>query len=119
MEESLNTLINLSKGGRAIAVLADMLELGETSEASHCQLGRTVAELKVDLLFTTGQWAETVMSGAQEKGMDKNRVFVGKDHKEITRQLKKIIQDGDWILIKGSRKMRMERILNSLLEEKG
>ncbi len=119
MEESLNILIDLSKGGRAIAVLADMLELGEASEASHRQLGRTVAELKVDLLFTTGQWAETVMNGAQEKGMDKNRVFVGRDHKEITRQLKEIIQDGDWILIKGSRKMRMERIIDSLLEKRG
>lgn len=119
MEESLNTLVNLSKGGRAIAVLADMLELGEASESFHRQLGRTVAELKVDLLFVTGQWAGAVAGGAQEKGMDKKRVFVGKAHEGIARQLKGIIRAGDWILIKGSRKMRMEGILDSLLGKRG
>jgi UDP-N-acetylmuramoyl-tripeptide--D-alanyl-D-alanine ligase len=119
MEESLSTLVNLSKGGRAIAVLADMLELGEASESFHRQLGRTVAELKVDLLFITGQWAEAVARGAEEKGMDKESVFIGKDHEGIARQLKGIIRKGDWILIKGSRKMRMEGILDSLLGKKG
>ncbi len=119
MEESLNILVSLSEGGRAIAVLADMLELGAASESFHRQLGRMVAELKVDLLFTTGQWAGAVASGAQEKGMNKKKVFIGKNHEGIAHQLKGIIHEGDWILIKGSRKMRMERILDSLSEKKG
>ncbi|UCD85011.1 MAG: UDP-N-acetylmuramoyl-tripeptide--D-alanyl-D-alanine ligase [Deltaproteobacteria bacterium] len=119
MKESLNTLSNLGKDGRTIAVLADMLELGETAEASHRQLGRTVADLDIDLLFVTGQWAEAVISGAKEKGMNNKSVSIGIDHKEIVRQLKETVRNGDWILVKGSRKMRMERIVDSLSGKRG
>ena len=55
MESALETLVEVKGGGRAIAVLGDMLELGDFAEEAHAQVGRRVAELSIDLLLTLGE----------------------------------------------------------------
>jgi UDP-N-acetylmuramoyl-tripeptide--D-alanyl-D-alanine ligase len=58
--------------------------------------------------------AEQVRRGALRGGLAAEHIFIGKDHKEIVRQLRPHLRPGDWLLIKGSRGMKMEKVLERL-----
>jgi len=118
MEQALKTLVELKGTGKAIAVLGDMLELGEFSRAAHTEIGRLVSELGVDSLLTLGEESGDITHGALEHGMDTENIFVGKGHQEIVSKLRHIINPGDCILIKGSRAMSMELILEEFTAER-
>jgi UDP-N-acetylmuramoyl-tripeptide--D-alanyl-D-alanine ligase len=113
MESALRTLAEVTKG-RKIAVLGDMLELGEYSQQAHQELGRQVKEYGVDLLFLLGQFAPHVANGAQEAGMPSEAIYIGKDHHALSLRLARTVQQGDWVLVKGSRIMNMEVIIREL-----
>jgi UDP-N-acetylmuramoyl-tripeptide--D-alanyl-D-alanine ligase len=72
--------------------------------------------LGIDALFLLGKWAESIASGALEEGF-KGFLLIGKDHVEIGRALKEYVKKGDFVLLKGSRIMEMERIKDFLEEE--
>jgi UDP-N-acetylmuramoyl-tripeptide--D-alanyl-D-alanine ligase len=116
MELALETLVETKGRGRAIAVLGDMLELGEYTKEAHQQLGRKVSELPIDFLFTLGEEAPIVVESANRYGFPPERMRVVGSHSEAIDILRKIMQNGDWILIKGSRRMAMERIVEALIE---
>ena len=116
MELALETLVETKGRGRAIAVLGDMLELGEYAKEAHQQLGRKVSELPIDLLFTLGEEAPIVVESANRYGFPPERMRVVGSHSEAIAILRKIMQNGDWILIKGSRRMAMEKIVEALIE---
>ena len=103
-------------GGRKIAVLGDMWELGAYAEKAHQELGRAVKEYGVDLLFLLGRFAPLVAEGAKQAGMDPQKIHIGKDHHAVGLMLARIVKDGDWVLVKGSRIMRMEEIIKDLKE---
>lgn len=111
MEAALATLISLQSGKKTIAVLGDMLELGESAADAHRALGATVARLKVDLMITIGALAKYTAQGAIDNGMRKNRVHEAGSPAEAAVLLKKHSRPGDAVLIKGSRGMKMEKIL--------
>jgi UDP-N-acetylmuramyl pentapeptide synthase len=111
MEAALETLMSLTMGGKAVAVLGDMLELGDSSSEAHRELGRSVARLGVDILITTGSRAKDMVRGAVEGGMPSERVLEIGTHAEIARSLKTLTRPGDAVLIKGSRGMKMEKVL--------
>jgi UDP-N-acetylmuramoyl-tripeptide--D-alanyl-D-alanine ligase len=111
MEAALATLMSLMVGGQAVAVLGDMLELGASSSEAHRDIGRAVARLGVDLLITTGAQAKETARGAIEAGMPGERVLEIGTHAEIARLLQTRTRPGDAVLIKGSRGMKMEKIL--------
>jgi UDP-N-acetylmuramoyl-tripeptide--D-alanyl-D-alanine ligase len=111
MDAALATLISLKSGGRAIAVLGDMLELGTVTVDAHRAIGETVARLGVDLVITLGQLAKHVGEGAIDAGMPKDRVLEAGSQAEAAALLKKLSRPGDTVLIKGSRGMKMEKIL--------
>ncbi len=90
--------------GRKILVAGDMLELGEKSEELHFEMGRLIASAKIDILLTVGKLAEKIGKGA--------RHFTS--NSQAAEYLLNIIQKGDTILVKGSRKMRMEEIARKL-----
>jgi UDP-N-acetylmuramoyl-tripeptide--D-alanyl-D-alanine ligase len=113
MEFALSALGEVT-GGRKIAVLGDMWELGEYALQAHRELGRSVKEQGIDFLFILGQFAPQVAQGAQEAGMKPDAVFIGKDHHEVSLHLARIVRPGDWVLIKGSRIMIMEKIIKEL-----
>lgn len=94
--------------GRRIAVLADMLELGEHAEDAHRELGRLAKE-KADMILVTGSMATCVAEGAQ--GADV-RIFDCAD--ALADTLRLIWRDGDTVLVKASRGMRLERIVEKL-----
>ncbi|HBV99007.1 MAG: UDP-N-acetylmuramoylalanyl-D-glutamate--2,6-diaminopimelate ligase [Peptococcaceae bacterium BICA1-7] len=116
---ALQTLAELSGGARKIAVLGDMLELGEKSEPGHREVGRWACESGVDLLAAVGNLAEYIGAGAREAGMPSSNIQYYSTAPEAARELKKGIRAGDFVLVKGSRGMRMEEFVNSLREDKG
>jgi UDP-N-acetylmuramoyl-tripeptide--D-alanyl-D-alanine ligase len=101
-------------GGRKIAVLSDMWELGAYAEKAHRELGRSVKEYGVDFLMLLGQFAPLVAEGAEQAGMDPQKIRIGKDHHAVGLHLSGIVKKGDWVLIKGSRIMKMEEIIKEL-----
>jgi UDP-N-acetylmuramoyl-tripeptide--D-alanyl-D-alanine ligase len=101
-------------GGRKIAVLGDMWELGAYAEQAHRELGRAIPERGIDLLFLLGRFAPQVAEGAKQAGMDPRKIYLGKDHRAVGLQLSRILKKGDWVLVKGSRIMRMEDIIKEL-----
>jgi UDP-N-acetylmuramoyl-tripeptide--D-alanyl-D-alanine ligase len=113
---ALETLSEVKGGGRAIAVLGDMLELGDFAEEAHQQMGQKVRELSIDLLLTVGEWAPVIVESAIRHGFPLERAKVVESHPEAISILKQWIQEGDWILVKGSRGMRMEKIVEGLTE---
>jgi UDP-N-acetylmuramoyl-tripeptide--D-alanyl-D-alanine ligase len=116
MELALETLAELKGKGRAIAVLGDMLELGDFTEEAHQQLGRKIRELPIDLLLTLGEWAPVVVESAIRHGFPLERTRVVEGHAEAISILKEVMQEGDWVLVKGSRRLAMERIVEGLTE---
>jgi UDP-N-acetylmuramoyl-tripeptide--D-alanyl-D-alanine ligase len=111
MEAALATLMSLTMGRQAIAVLGDMLELGESAVEAHSDIGRTVARLGVDRLITTGNLAKHMARGAVDAGMPSDRVFEANTLADAARLLREHSRPGDAVLIKGSRGMKMEKIL--------
>ena len=109
--------MQLKKQSRACAVLGDMLELGEESATLHRQVGTMAATAGVDHLFAMGDQASNLLAGASEAGMNSDRLTQAADHEEIARTLQSLMGDGDWLLVKGSRGMRMEKVIEILLAE--
>ena len=97
--------------GRRIAVLADMLELGEISKTAHKELGYFASEC-ADLIFVTGDMRDAVASGADKK----TRTFGSTE--ELSAALKSELLPGDTVLVKASRGMRLERVVERILEDK-
>ena len=116
MEVALRSLAELKGGARGFAVLGDMGELGATSVTAHRATGRLVAQLGIEYLFTLGQYAKETAGGALAAGMDAARVRVATDHRDASDRLREILQGDDWILVKGSRSMQMERVVDALVQ---
>jgi len=116
MTAALRTLVEMNGGRRCIAVLGDMLELGETSGELHRQVGETAA-VCTDLLLVLGEHAADVAAGARAGGLAAARVRVLANHDQAIALLQELLQPGDRVLVKGSRGMRMERISSALRGE--
>jgi UDP-N-acetylmuramoyl-tripeptide--D-alanyl-D-alanine ligase len=99
---------------RRIAVLGDMLELGDMTENLHLECGRELAERKLDLLFTYGKLSEMFIAGAMENGMKPGQGRHFEDIMKMVDTLRTILTEGDMVLIKGSRSMVMERVVEAL-----
>jgi len=109
MAAALQALDEMNGGGRRIAVLGDMLELGTASDELHRQLGRNAAE-HCDLLLLLGNQAAQVARGAREGGLAAERVRQVADHDRAIECLLQVLKAEDRLLLKGSRGMRMEKI---------
>jgi len=95
---------------RKIAVLGDMLELGEYCERGHGEIGKFVPK-SADLLFTYGKRSKIISEQAEKSGMKRDNIFHFNDINNLIKSLKSEIKSDDVILIKGSRAMRMERVV--------
>jgi UDP-N-acetylmuramoyl-tripeptide--D-alanyl-D-alanine ligase len=103
-------------GGRAVAVLGDMLELGAFTRSGHEEVGATAAGLGVGLLLVIGDFAGDVRRGAISAGMDEGTIaaYPRGAHDTLINDLLDVVGPDDVILVKGSRGMRMERIAHAL-----
>ena len=114
MVAALNVLGN--RPGRHIAVLGDMLELGDCSNAEHYKIGRIAAE-KADFVYAYGPHAARVKDGTTTGGMPESRGNAFSDRDALVRALKKTAKPGDVILFKASHGMHLEQILEAFLEK--
>ena len=105
-----------NRPGRHIAVLGDMLELGDAAWAEHYKVGRIAAE-KADMVFAYGPMAERVLSGTITGGMPETMGRAFADADELVRALKWAAKPGDVLLFKASRGIHLEKILDAFLEE--
>lgn len=118
MQAAIETLGYMGAGMcRTIAVLGDMLELGNQSADLHRRIGRAVVESRIDRLYATGQFATDLADGAREAGMaDKQITCDGKQ--AITDRLIASLEGGDLVLVKGSRGMAMETVVAAICGDK-
>jgi UDP-N-acetylmuramoyl-tripeptide--D-alanyl-D-alanine ligase len=117
MHESISTVMS-QPAARKILVLGEMLELGDYAQEAHHSLGSFVGELEPDSLYLLGSSAGRVREGAMEAGMRPERIHCCANTEEIAESLRHDLRPGDLMLVKGSRGMRMERIIQLLNDEK-
>lgn len=118
MALAIDTLRSLKGNGRGILITGDMLELGEHAESAHRELGILVTRAGTARLYATGEFAQAVAEGATGAGMDPGKIFIG-SHDEIVKAVKGHLGPGDWILVKGSRLMAMEKVIEGLQAQIG
>lgn len=111
---ALNLLDEL--GGRRIAVLGDMLELGGYEEEGHGKVGMRALEV-ADLLVTVGKLGRIIGEVAVRWGMSPDKVHMFEDNAEAIDLLERVVKGDDVILVKGSRALKMEEIVNALSRE--
>jgi len=114
MKASLEVLAKI-EAKRKIAVLGDMLELGEYSEELHKKVGEEVAKNKIDILVTVGSLAKDIAK--QAKILGTKEVYELDTNEKCIEKLKEIVKKEDCILIKASNAMRFSEISNYLQGE--
>lgn len=116
VKASLEVLMKTRGRGRAVAVLGDMLELGRETQFEHARIGRTAAQFGVDFLVGVGPLAKTMLQSSIRYGLAKKQTAWFEAPGQAAEWLEDQLQVRDRILIKGSRGMRMERIVQHLRE---
>lgn len=114
MKAAIDVLMK-TRGIRSVAILGDMFELGETSRLQHEMVGRYAARSGVELLIAIGEDSAEMARGAGEEGIADVKYFPDKD--SFLKEMDKIIEKGDVILIKGSHGMEMDKIVNIIMEQ--
>jgi len=104
---------------RGLLVLGDMLELGPGSAEAHEKAGKRIGEMKWAHVFLLGEQAGHLAEGAKSGGMGPQAVHVARNHQEVLEGLRIVVEEGDWIFVKGSRRMHLERIIEGLTESFG
>lgn len=114
MEAALDSL-NSFEGRRKIVVLGDMLEIGRYSSEAHTRVGKKAAEV-ADLIFAVGNRAGFVVEGAISAGFDSNKIFQFPNSEQAKMAVQKELKENDIILIKGSRSMEMEKVIEEIVK---
>ncbi len=118
MSAGLATLASMS-GSQKIAVLGDMLELGDQSVSAHTELGSLAAQTGLAFLLVVGSFAEHIAGGAASSGMARDTILVFENKDDIVSWIKEMeaharFADDMWMLIKASRGMRLETVVAEL-----
>lgn len=113
LEGALRSLGKLP-ASRKVAILGDMLELGEKEVEFHFLAGWQVVMNGWDLLVTVGPLARHMEEGALAAGMKKDRIFSFSDSEEARKEILSLVKEGDLILVKGSRAVQTEKIVDQL-----
>ena len=119
MQAALNFLAGLPGTGRHIAVLGDMLELGEDGPTFHQEIGSLVSQTNVHTLIALGPAAEHIARGAHRAGMEHDRIYHTTKQQEVLSLLTQLMQPQDVVLLKGSRGMAMEHLVKALVAKPG
>ena len=97
---------------RKVAILGDILEMGEFAKDAHYKIGEAVSENKVDVLLTAGENAKFIAQGAKIE-----EIYSFDTTDELVLNVSKFIKDNDTILIKASRGMHFEKVVDKITEE--
>jgi len=107
--------LGMMEGDRKIAILGDMLELGDMALDAHIDVGSQVHRMGVDMLVVVGDLGKLIARGAIDAGMPISKVFEFEDSTQVAKELAGLLKERDVILVKGSRAMKMERIVEGLV----
>ncbi|MGN1329216.1 MAG: UDP-N-acetylmuramoyl-tripeptide--D-alanyl-D-alanine ligase [Eubacterium sp.] len=116
MRAALKTLSD-TKANKKIAVLADMLELGDYSRQAHLDVGKMAADNKIDVLLTFGEMGKLISQGAMENGLENAFHFDTKE--ELADKLTEIAMAGDAVIFKASRGMKLEDVIHIVYDRWG
>ena len=120
MASGLRTLGGLPAHSR-MAVLGDMLELGEASGDLHRSIGNVAAQSDLSYLALVGEFANQIRQGAQTSGMDPVRIKVFADKNEIIDWIEELLKDShlhadDWLLVKASRGLALDTVVDQIMQ---
>ena len=107
----------LGVGGKRVAVLGEMRELGSFAQEAHKMVGRVVAKLKLDLLVLVGEQTTHLSAAAIAEGFDRTKVFYFDKTAQAAEAMAFFAQAGDTILVKGSRTLELEQVVKALCPE--
>lgn len=110
MKAAISLVHDLQPTGKKIVVLGDMLELGDKENEYHEEVGSFIQPDKVDYVFTYGTLGEHIAKGAKEN-FTQDRVFAFQDKAQLIEQLRNLLSEGDILLVKGSRGMKLEEVI--------
>ncbi|MEN6620786.1 MAG: UDP-N-acetylmuramoyl-tripeptide--D-alanyl-D-alanine ligase, partial [Smithella sp.] len=111
VREALMTLKDLRSHCNIYVFLGDMLELGEKASEMHRKIGILMATIGVNAVFLKGDFSAITAAGAIEGGISQQNIFFLSKEENGLSFLRKNLKKGDWILVKGSRRMKMEEIV--------
>ena len=114
VKSGIDILCRLPNQGKKIAVLADMMELGDMSEQAHFDTGVAVGETLTDVIITVGPRAVKIAEGAASVKPDMT-VIMCENNREAIDVLKEIVKKEDAMMIKGSRSMKTDEIVKAFL----
>jgi len=114
LRATLSAFVEMKGETRGILVMGDMLEIGPGSAEEHERAGKGIGTMDFEHVFFLGEKAQNLTEGSLSSGMEEQKVHSFQTHEEILKDLEKVIKRGDWILVKGSRGMHMERIIEGL-----
>ena len=116
VRKALQTMQELRGGGGAAVILGDMLELGERAEALHEEIGTLLATAGVDAIFLKGTLSRAIAAAAIRDGVPAEKIAFFDDPGQVIERLRSHLKADDWILIKGSRKMKLEEAAEALIK---
>ena len=109
MKSSIDVLANYKK--RKVAILADMLELGDYSQQLHEKVGSYVASKGIDILVCVGKEAKYIYQKARESMKD---VYYFESNQEVIARLDELLKEDDVILVKGSHSMNLKEVVEKI-----
>jgi len=115
-EAALEVLKNI-KASRKIAVLGDMFELGSDMESGHRRVARKFLKNEGDIFFAVGKRMQFSAEELRRHNFSEQRLFSFENPQEAGKKLKEIIKKGDLILVKGSQGMRMEKVVEEIMDQ--
>lgn len=115
MSAAIDTLVDMRADGRRIAVLGDMFELGSLSELAHFRIGESVARSGIDALVTVGERAKRIADGARTEGMHAGDIRPCETVDEAIEVLDDLLESGDVVLVKASRAMGLEAVVEGIV----
>lgn len=116
LELAMESVRDIKATGRKIAVLGDMLELGQHTDDAHYRIGKLIP-LYFDILVTVGQRAASFSKGAKTAKMKADKIKSFDDSPRAGDYLKRVLTSGDLILVKGSQGVRMERVVEKIMSD--
>ena len=114
MEEALQTFTSLTRSRNSTLILGDMLELGEGSKKFHYQLGSLAASIHQGKLLAVGGYAGDVVEGAIKAGLPAEKTFAVGSAEEAAELIPQLVDKGQWVMVKGSRGIGLEKVVERL-----
>jgi UDP-N-acetylmuramoyl-tripeptide--D-alanyl-D-alanine ligase len=116
-EAALAAWATVPAGGRRVVVAGDMCELGGDSPALHEELGEKIARAGADLVIAVGEFAEAVARGSHAAGLAPDAIEIAADSAEAAALAVELAREGDLVLVKGSRAVGLETVVEALLKD--